>query len=162
MGGYCPVTVQNIVDEVASFGRAQAIRPCDAANRAKREECRPRSKIPRLIFHGKVQDAEAIALRQGGILFWCEMQIRIVKILEVRVPSRGPDAFLRRHSLGSDALPPGPGAVALYRRESRRRGMERRAAFWSGIQCNALKETTRSNSPWIGGLGVRRIFAPEP
>ena len=37
IGGYCSIAVQDIVDEVGSFGRGQAVRPCDAPTAQKAE-----------------------------------------------------------------------------------------------------------------------------
>ena len=65
IGGYRPVTIQNIIDKVGSIGRGQAVRPCDASNRAESGKSRTRPKIPGVIggMHTSIPGSRYARLR---------------------------------------------------------------------------------------------------
>src|ERR1700722_9306108 len=89
ISGYFLVAIEYVAQKGETLGFRQMLGPRNEGHRAKSQKGGARSKIPGLGFAMGAASLKTVALGQIYVLFDRQVEIRILKGLEVAVPVRG-------------------------------------------------------------------------
>src|ERR1700678_4471320 len=93
VGGYFLIAIEDFADKRKALGFRQMLRPFDKSHRAKSQKSSARLKIPSLDLAIRAPNLKTARLGQVYVLLDRQVEIRIMKGLEVADPARGKTGF---------------------------------------------------------------------